>query len=101
MEMHIDGIRAGERVVLLDDFARNRRDFCCRGCFSSVRPAGIARSQFLIELQFLHGRNLLDQRQSRRSEVLIFCGQTTTRAPRQSRDQSLGAWRDLAFEFQL
>src|SRR2546426_9653613 len=60
MEMHIDGIRAGERVVLLDDLLATGGTSAAAAVL--IRKAGghLLEAQVLIELQFLHGRNLLE-----------------------------------------
>src|SRR5216110_827364 len=60
MEMHIDGIRAGERVVLLDDLLATGGTSAAAAVLIHKAGGHLLEAQFLIELQFLHGRNLLE-----------------------------------------
>ena len=59
MEMHIDAIRAGERVVLLDDLLATGGTSAAASVLIRKSGGDLLEAQFLIELQFLHGRNLL------------------------------------------
>jgi adenine phosphoribosyltransferase len=60
MEMHIDGISADERVVLLDDLLATGGTSAAAAVL--IRNAGgqLLEAQFLIELEFLHGRKRLE-----------------------------------------
>src|SRR6184192_2670892 len=60
MEMHVDGIRAGERVVLLDDLLATGGTSAAAAVLIGNAGGHLLEAQFLIELQFLHGRNLLE-----------------------------------------
>ena len=60
MEMHIDAMRAGERVVLVDDLLATGGTSAAAAVL--IRKAGghLIEAQFLIELEFLHGRKQLE-----------------------------------------
>src|SRR6201987_4428889 len=60
MEMHIDGINADERVVLLDDLLATGGTSSAAAVL--IRNAGghLLEAQFLIELEFLQGRKRLE-----------------------------------------
>ncbi|PYJ30610.1 MAG: adenine phosphoribosyltransferase [Verrucomicrobia bacterium] len=59
MEMHIDAVRASERVVLVDDLLATGGTSAAAAVL--IRKAGgyLLEAQFLIELESLHGRNQL------------------------------------------
>lgn len=56
MEMHIDSIELGERIVLIDDLLATGGTSAAAAAL--IRKAGgeLLEAQFLIELEFLHGR---------------------------------------------
>src|ERR1700730_19181028 len=60
MEMHIDGIRAGERVVLLDDLLATGGTSTAAAVLIRKLGGHLLETQFLIELEFLHGRKRLE-----------------------------------------
>jgi adenine phosphoribosyltransferase len=59
MEMHIDAITAGEQIVLVDDLLATGGTSAA--AVTLIRKAGghLLEAQFLIELEFLHGRKQL------------------------------------------
>ncbi len=60
MEMHVDGISASERIVLVDDLLATGGTSASAAAL--IRKVGgvLLEAQFLIELEFLHGRKKLD-----------------------------------------
>jgi adenine phosphoribosyltransferase len=60
MEMHIDGINAGERVVLLDDLLATGGTSAAAAVLIRRTGGHLVEAQFLIELEFLQGRRQLE-----------------------------------------
>ena len=60
MEMHVDAMTADERVVLFDDLLATGGTSAAAAVL--IRKAGghLVEAQFLIELEFLHGRKQLE-----------------------------------------
>jgi adenine phosphoribosyltransferase len=60
MEMHIDAVIEGERVILVDDLLATGGTSAAAAAL--IRKAGgkLLEAQFLIELKFLHGRKQLE-----------------------------------------
>lgn len=59
VEMHIDGLRPGERVVLIDDLLATGGTAAAAAVLIEKMGAVLVEAQFLIELEFLNGRNSL------------------------------------------
>ena len=55
MEMHIDAMMAGERVVLVDDLLATGGTSAAAAALISKVGGQLLEAQFLIELEFLHG----------------------------------------------
>jgi adenine phosphoribosyltransferase len=60
MEMHIDSINPGEKIVLIDDLLATGGTSAAAAAL--IRKAGgeLLEAQFLIELEFLNGRSKLN-----------------------------------------
>jgi adenine phosphoribosyltransferase len=59
MEMHIDAMMAGERVVLVDDLLATGGTSAAAAALISKVGGRLLEAQFLIELEFLDGRKKL------------------------------------------
>src|SRR5213595_4344845 len=59
MEMHIDAMMAGERVLLVDDLLATGGTSAAAAALISKVGGQLLEAQFLIELEFLHGRKKL------------------------------------------
>ena len=60
VEMHIDAIRASERVVLVDDLLATGGTSAAAAVLIRKAGGNLLEAQFLIELESLHGRSQLD-----------------------------------------
>jgi adenine phosphoribosyltransferase len=60
MEMHIDAIIAGERVVLVDDLLATGGTSAAAAALIHKVGGQLLEAQFLIELEFLNGRKRLE-----------------------------------------
>ena len=60
MELHIDAIEPGERIVLIDDLLATGGTSASAATLISKVGGKLLEAQFLIELEFLHGRKKLD-----------------------------------------
>ena len=59
VEMHVDAIEPGERVVLIDDLLATGGTAAAAACLISKMGGVLTEAQFLIELEFLAGRTAL------------------------------------------
>lgn len=59
MEMHIDAMTAGEKVVLVDDLLATGGTSAAAAALIKKVGGELLEAQFLIELDFLHGREKL------------------------------------------
>ncbi|MDQ6655152.1 MAG: adenine phosphoribosyltransferase [Verrucomicrobiota bacterium] len=59
MEMHIDSIQPGERIVLIDDLLATGGTSASAVALIEKVGGKLLEAQFLIELEFLHGREKL------------------------------------------
>ena len=60
MEMHIDAISAGERIVLVDDLLATGGTSAAAAVLIRQSGGVLIEAQFLIELEFLQGRKKLE-----------------------------------------
>jgi adenine phosphoribosyltransferase len=60
MEMHIDAMTAGHRVVLVDDLLATGGTSAAAAALIRKTGADLLEAQFLIELEFLQGRKQLE-----------------------------------------
>ena len=59
MEMHIDAMRPGEKIVLVDDLLATGGTSAAAAALIKKVRGELVEAQFLIELEFLHGREKL------------------------------------------
>jgi adenine phosphoribosyltransferase len=59
MEMHIDAMMTGEQVVLVDDLLATGGTSAAAAALIKKVGGELLEAQFLIELEFLHGRDQL------------------------------------------
>jgi adenine phosphoribosyltransferase len=60
IEMHIDAVTQGERVVLVDDLLATGGTSAAAAALIRTAGADLVEAQFLIELEFLEGRKRLE-----------------------------------------
>src|SRR5215467_14829223 len=60
MEMHTDAIIAGEQIVLVDDLLATGGTSAAAAGLITKAGGQLLEAQFLIELEFLHGRKQLE-----------------------------------------
>src|SRR5712691_9738648 len=59
MELHIDAITRGEQVILIDDLLASGGTSASAAAWIAKVGGELVEAQFLIELEFLHGRDKL------------------------------------------
>ncbi len=59
MEMHVDAIKPSERIVLVDDLLATGGTSAAAAALIAKAGGKLLEAQFLIELEFLHGREKL------------------------------------------
>jgi len=59
MEMHVDSVQPGERIVLIDDLLATGGTSASAVTLIEKVGGKLVEAQFLIELEFLHGRDKL------------------------------------------
>ena len=60
MELHLDAIEPGERIVLIDDLLATGGTSASAATLIKKVGGILLQAQFLIELEFLHGRQKLE-----------------------------------------
>ncbi len=60
MEMHVDSIEPGEKIVLIDDLLATGGTSAAAAALIQKAGGELLEAQFLIELEFLHGREKLN-----------------------------------------
>lgn len=60
MELHVDAIERGERIVLIDDLLATGGTSASAATLIRKVGGDLIEAQFLIELEFLHGRQKLE-----------------------------------------
>jgi adenine phosphoribosyltransferase len=60
MEMHVDAIRPGEQIVLIDDLLATGGTSAAAAVLIRKARGDLLEAQFLIELEFLDGRKQLE-----------------------------------------
>ncbi len=61
MEMHVDAMKPSERIVLVDDLLATGGTSAAAAALIAKAGGKLLEAQFLIELEFLHGREKLGQ----------------------------------------
>ncbi len=61
MEMHVDAMKPSERIVLVDDLLATGGTSAAAATLIAKAGGRLLEAQFLIELEFLHGREKLGQ----------------------------------------
>lgn len=59
MELHVDAIEPGEKIVLIDDLLATGGTAASAAALIKKMGGDLLEAQFLIELEFLHGRDKL------------------------------------------
>jgi adenine phosphoribosyltransferase len=60
MEMHVDAVKPEERIVLVDDLLATGGTSAAAAALIKKAGGRLLEAQFLIELEFLHGRKQLE-----------------------------------------
>ena len=60
MELHVDAIERGEKIVLIDDLLATGGTSASAAALIKKVGGDLLEAQFLIELEFLHGRQKLE-----------------------------------------
>ena len=60
VEMHVDAVAPGERIALIDDLLATGGTAAAAACLIAKMGGVLVEAQFLIELEFLAGRKVLN-----------------------------------------